>query len=543
MDSLDQSLRKFLSREDPRRVFVIKGDWGSGKTYFWNQFINQIPKELIPNGARYASVFGASTIDELSGLLAANVEYHSENSNNGQKFGQLIKKAAQLADAVDIPYVGNLSPLQKHIENSLLRNSVICIDDIERTNISADLILGFVTRLKDELGSKVVLLLNEGRLTKSGKDSLDLYREKVIDAEFSFSPSITDCIKIVWGDNPPEDVIEVFEAAKLSNIRIMAKTKWLRDYLETGLSEQSDPLKYHLLHNATKLAAVYYDQSNSINISEILDYNPYSGVYGIEDDEDDDSENKIDVEILKKLNYRPHDLDIFAIELLKNGHLDFEQYTSQLSASEKESEKLIAEHEHGEIWKRYRENFVYKEEAFVSDLCKLLKEKHTLLKTGEVFWSVDYLKRFGSTEDFTEITSQAVDRYMDERTNDRLHDFRMFHSDCPKNVLEMIKERISSRHEDTPLSELFYEMAEGRQLDDQKFERLSCFSADDFYELLINSEAKNLFEKVSIFGQSLQLSEGKGKTIKKNLKEALARIASGSEMDKCRIEKLIDRME
>ena len=63
--NITKVLDDFLQSED--RVAVIKGEWGVGKTYFWNKYYDAKAKrkEINEIAYSYISLFGVDSIEDI----------------------------------------------------------------------------------------------------------------------------------------------------------------------------------------------------------------------------------------------------------------------------------------------------------------------------------------------------------------------------------------------------------------------------------------------------------------------------------------------
>lgn len=61
--NLEQSLEAFVKSE--HRVMVIKGDWGVGKTYAWNKYIETHGGSLTQIAYSYISLFGKNSLQDI----------------------------------------------------------------------------------------------------------------------------------------------------------------------------------------------------------------------------------------------------------------------------------------------------------------------------------------------------------------------------------------------------------------------------------------------------------------------------------------------
>ena len=70
MDDLLESVLDYVRSDYTDYAIMINGEWGSGKTYFWNNQIKRKIESLSLNGKRYKtiymSLYGISNLEEIS---------------------------------------------------------------------------------------------------------------------------------------------------------------------------------------------------------------------------------------------------------------------------------------------------------------------------------------------------------------------------------------------------------------------------------------------------------------------------------------------
>jgi len=244
-EQVKKRLSLLLKREDAE-IIAIKGQWGVGKTYFWNGFMDtyEAPKHL--RSYCYVSLFGLNSISELKRAIFAKQKTLGEKHNRVRKkitnfFSGLFRHVD--LGPVSMGAIKNTEIWADVIQDKSLQNFLICIDDLERKEcgISPSALLGFVNGLRDERNCKVVLLYNDSKTSKDKKlrECLAEYREKVFDHEIVFQPSVDDCISLIFPSGvqvsseygsscePPgkfeEDTrssLEILRSIGLTNIRV-----------------------------------------------------------------------------------------------------------------------------------------------------------------------------------------------------------------------------------------------------------------------------------------------------------------------------------
>ena len=70
MEDLVESILDYVRADYTDYAIMINGEWGSGKTYFWNHKVRNKIESLKINGKRYTtiymSLYGISNLEEIS---------------------------------------------------------------------------------------------------------------------------------------------------------------------------------------------------------------------------------------------------------------------------------------------------------------------------------------------------------------------------------------------------------------------------------------------------------------------------------------------
>ena len=70
MEDLVESILDYIRSDYTDYAIMINGEWGSGKTYFWNHKIRHKIESMLLNGKRYTdiymSLYGITNLEEIS---------------------------------------------------------------------------------------------------------------------------------------------------------------------------------------------------------------------------------------------------------------------------------------------------------------------------------------------------------------------------------------------------------------------------------------------------------------------------------------------
>ena len=210
MEHIVKNIVEYLKSPKSEGAFHVKGEWGSGKTYFF--------KEILPGNIRddvdliqvMISLFGLGSVKEIPfRLLNAYINKKSELT------GSVSEEMNRGLDYLDMKYGVDrkLFGIDLHDEDELIYNIIpkdkvyLCFDDVERfvTEDNVEEIMGTINNLVENMGYKVIVISNDHYQTKDQMAAViqSQFKEKVIGRAVSFRPAIRDIFNSIvceYGD-------------------------------------------------------------------------------------------------------------------------------------------------------------------------------------------------------------------------------------------------------------------------------------------------------------------------------------------------------
>lgn len=262
-------------QSDNKKVIVLKGDWGIGKTYLWKEIAEKNDKHsffdisnkihwLLSSEVRakkeyktgYVSLFGKKDFNEITQEAILSLYFKHKPRNIFEWL--LIKTKSFWFKLFGVSNFQTITQSFSAVFALLgiysLKNTIICFDDLERMDSNIDFkdFLGFVNDLAEHQECKVVLIFNEKELfniekienTNKNNDKnntkqvntsdkqilYNKFKEKTIDLEITYTPTFDDNFNIACSiinhnleDKYINNIKEVFEYINENNIRIMCK--------------------------------------------------------------------------------------------------------------------------------------------------------------------------------------------------------------------------------------------------------------------------------------------------------------------------------
>lgn len=310
--SLARALReieRFLSSGEPE-VLSVSGRWGVGKTYAWTQALKAMRSKTPLRRYAYVSVFGLRSLDDLKTAIVQStisldgdqfeptvesfVEHLSSFAGAKRLGEQGLRRGLTLfgKGAAALPYVGKIADLLAPGAALLIRNQIVCIDDIERAGKGLEVadILGLVSTLRERRACKIVLLLNEDGLGKQG-DRFREYLEKVVDQAVRFEPTPIESAgaAIDAGDAIGQRLAECTVRLGITNIRVIRRLRRFLSFVEPLLVDLHDGVTNQVVHSLALLGWCVFEPGLSPPLSVVEGYNRYRGLFGDADVGEDEA--------------------------------------------------------------------------------------------------------------------------------------------------------------------------------------------------------------------------------------------------------------
>ena len=183
MEDLVESILDYVRSDYTDYAIMINGEWGSGKTYFWNNKIKPKIDGMQFNGKKYStiymSLYGISNLEEISKkifiettqLMDKNVKKHKELSEK-HSIPEYAKTGINMATS----FGANANGEKINYGNFFTTDDkVLCFDDLERANVDVIDILGYINNFVEHDHIKTIIICNEKELaTKLKNNNLEM---------------------------------------------------------------------------------------------------------------------------------------------------------------------------------------------------------------------------------------------------------------------------------------------------------------------------------------------------------------------------------
>ena len=179
MDELVESILDYIRKPYTDHAIMINGEWGSGKTYFWNNKIKNKIESIDINGKRYKtiymSLYGISNLDDISKkiFIEMNPALNKSvkkilDSRHMSYIPEYVKTGMDMANSFGFMQTNEKVDYSKFFD---VDDKVLCFDDLERANVDVIDVLGYINNFVEHDHIKTIIICNEKELSKKLKST------------------------------------------------------------------------------------------------------------------------------------------------------------------------------------------------------------------------------------------------------------------------------------------------------------------------------------------------------------------------------------
>lgn len=179
MEELIESILDYVRADYTDYAIMINGEWGSGKTYFWNNKVRSKIESLQLNGRKYStiymSLYGISNLEDISKkifiettqLMDKNLKKYMD-SHGETTIPEYAKTGLDMANFFGVTKNGEKVNYDEFFATN---NKILCFDDLERANVDVIDILGYINNFVEHDHIKTIIICNEKELSTKLKSS------------------------------------------------------------------------------------------------------------------------------------------------------------------------------------------------------------------------------------------------------------------------------------------------------------------------------------------------------------------------------------
>lgn len=557
------ALEEFLE-SDTIKVLELKGDWGIGKTYYFQNFLTWAKCKNMLGRLRaysYVSLFGSVSISSLEASIFTSHEPQGEKANDRLASAyRPIKSILDKAGQATIGFRGARFALGTAttlidglIRKYYIKDFLICFDDIERMSeqVSPSSFLGLVSSLKEQQNCKIVLIYNYDKLSVSNprlQDAIDEYREKIIDREVSLRPTVEENMAIAWPRQMgrPLSFERVFNISECTNIRVMRKARWAIEYFSKILGNQWPNIRDSFQLAVASLTVIYYSRKDLFpDPSSILAADFFKHLAA------ESQMHRAQYQFMSKLGYSPAPHHNMILDFFRHGSVDIDSYKGILQVNDINERLSRFNHQCDEISSKFSSGFFASHDQVVYELHDFLQQHSGDISIGKAYGAIDFLGQCGVEVD-PALLNQAIQSHMDREP--QLDPYTLNFSNLPDAVREDIQRRYDAKGASQSISNLMQSLAGSNGWDPDEIRLLRRRTESEWLEWISSFNSyqettesgefySDVFHLVATFLKRFEsVADAEDQATLEKIRGALEQLRVRSLVDRLRVEMLFNYM-
>lgn len=509
--SIESVLTEFVSSTEPGAI-VLRGPWGVGKTYLWQKKI--LPTLLAKPWEKrysYVSLFGVNSLAELKTALAIATDEFDRDARRQKRLsafatGWLWRLWPWGSDALGaIPRSGAaLSKLFDRISFYLVRNRVICFDDIERHGKQLDLkdFFGLVSYLSEQRGCRLVVILNDGQLEAEDQKVWNSYREKVFQGELTFSPSPAQTVELGLAEDIGAPWHTPLRSALLelgvSNIRLVRRAAKFMHLASASIGDR--PLGLETIESMARTVAMLVfsvhgrgvggPPLNRVQRTSRLDMAVFAGKG---EDKRTKEEKEWDRVISEYRIYLHTDLDRALIDMVVSGFPDSQAMCSAVEAVEANAAVYAHKQAWHQAWRLYHDTVAENGPEIVSAFERTWPAVSEYEHATNLQSAARLLRMLGQQD----LATTFVQKWVEQRSGDRIRELdgrelHLFRTVDDPEILAAVDQAKAQPRKQLPAIEAFGLMRDSNGYPEEAIAAIAATPVEALIEVIDSTVSEDL---------------------------------------------------
>jgi len=555
--SIQKTIQGFLTAKAPSAI-VLQGKWGVGKTYFWrNKILKDTTAEPWRQRYSYVSLFGINSLSELkTSLSVATAEFDSDAQSQWRLKRSVTrlwwKGQRWLGDLIQfVPKFGDKAgKLYERASFYAVRDRVICLDDVERRGSALGLrdVLGLVSYLVEDRNCRVVVILNNGRLSEADQSIWNDNKEKVFHGELNYSPTLRDTIALGLSEDVKEpwygDVFSYLECLEVSNIRLIQRTSRMvrlvadsagKDTLQPSTVDHISKVLCLLAYSAFGAGdgAPPFDMVLRVTGQSRI----VSAVAG--SSKDASPQDKAFEEAIRKYGvYLYTSLDHELVHTIQSGFPDVDKLRASVYEFQANAEGRRLKEAWHEAWRTYHDTL----QDNSSEIVAAMRQAWPPVSHMEAAYSLQSLAELLRFLGESELASSYIRTWVDQRRSNRAKEFdeRVIQSYSPvrdREILQMIAAAREDSEQSIPLEDAFKVwMEDDHQILENIVSVFAASTSEEVEQVLLSVRSERLVAGIrKLPALERKPNDPKWAAALSNFQGALRKISDSSELANKRI--------
>ena len=189
-DLIKEKIVRFadLGKNTDGGVLFLNGDWGTGKTYFWKNLVQEKKLDQI-----YISLFGIKDLADIKATIFSAFVAGPDSKTFVGKARNFAAKSNILKKGADFAGID----LDIDVVEFATSRKIFCFDDLERLSKSAEIeeILGFINYLSEHKAHRCLIIMNSKEMSDEHRTDLGKLQEKLSMVQVEFGVNIRERTK------------------------------------------------------------------------------------------------------------------------------------------------------------------------------------------------------------------------------------------------------------------------------------------------------------------------------------------------------------
>ncbi|PML00168.1 hypothetical protein BCT86_18500 [Vibrio breoganii] len=272
--------------------------------------------------------------------------------------------------------------------------------------------LGVVSYFKEQKDCKVVILLNEDSESVSLKEYAT-YKEKVIDKQLHFDPTVEECFDLVIKVKEQYDHLrECCIKLDIKNIRVLKKIEHHVQDLSSLIGDCHHKIKHQMIHSVVAFSWCYYCSGGDDTVP------PFNFLKqtGIRKQSAGVDENKVNEwnNTLSNYGYQFTDeLDVVIAESIEQGFVDKAKWVAICGARQSDLEAMERNEACTKAWDLFHASFDNNAEIVIEEMEKGLKTAVRDISTYQYSQGTNLIRDLGDHMKADELTEFYIEQMKD----------------------------------------------------------------------------------------------------------------------------------
>lgn len=440
---VQDEIARFLKSSEPE-VLCITGDWGVGKTYTWTAALDRARRGRQIGLSRYSyvSLFGIGSLEAMKSAIFENLEFLTPEGSAGFDWlisggNAVFKNSKRLVGlAGSIPKVGDLLAKSQPFLFASVRGQIVCVDDLDRRgNVAVSDVLGLVSFLREQRSCKIVLLLNQSKLSEDAASEFEKHFEKVIDSKLVFAPTSKEAaaIAIVGSDTVSGLIREHCERLEIANIRVIKKIERLIAMVSPLVEHLGNSVRTQTVHSLVMFGWSKFDTGSKPPSFSYLKESEMTRYLGREESREAASEDEARWDaILETYGWGiVDDYDYALAEFVSTGVLRSSEVVDAATSVVTNQKDWAKRNAHRDSWRLYHDSFALNEDAVSESLVAGIKCNLDVLSAYQLDATVSTLRHLDRDHladeiiDFAEASAKSDFWLSDDPMRRPIHEVRI----------------------------------------------------------------------------------------------------------------------